>query len=92
MGILPLIATGSFFSISDAGTLKVCDTHKGHVINESMPTKQHTGGKEAPLKAMIPIPSRNIAAIADSAGNVFLVDTRSNELEVIKVLRTETGA
>lgn len=83
--------TGSFVSISDAGSLKVCESAKGTAIKEKMLSKLN-GGKESALKAMINLPSRNLIAVADAIGNIFLLDTRTTDLELIKVLSTETGA
>lgn len=57
-----------------------------------MPTKMKDGGKEAALKAMISLPSRNLIAVADALGNIFLIDTRTTTMEIVKTLTTETQA
>jgi len=44
------------------------------------------------LKAMINLVSRNLIAVADTVGNIYLMDTTSTELEIVKVLTIETGA
>lgn len=41
---------------------------------------------------MISLPSRNLFAVADSLGNIYLLDSTSTELDVVKVLSNETGA
>jgi hypothetical protein len=91
MGIFPLPSLGAFVSISDAGTLKVCENGKGQVINQTSPSKLN-GGKEIALKAMINLVSRNLLAVADALGNIYLMDTTTTELEIVKVLSIETGA
>ena len=91
MGIFPMPSSGAFVSISDAGTLKVCENDKGQVINQTSPSKLN-GGKEIALKAMINLVSRNLLAVADALGNIYLMDTTTTELEIVKVLSIETGA
>lgn len=83
--------SGAFVSISDAGTMKVCESSKGQIITEKALTKLNFG-KDGALKAMINLPSRNMFAVADSLGNIYLLDSTSTELDVVKVLSNETGA
>ncbi len=45
-----------------------------------------------PLKAMINLTSRNLLAVADALGNIYLMDTTSTDLEIVRVLSIETGA
>jgi WD40 repeat protein len=91
MGIFTMPGSGAFVSISDAGTLKVCENGKGQVINQVSPSKLN-GGKEMALKAMINLTSRNLLAVADALGNIYLMDTSTTDLEIVKVLSIETGA
>lgn len=91
MGIHSMPETGTFVSISDAGSIKVCENAKGTVVKE-MTLSKLNGGKDAALKAMVSLPSRNLIAVADALGNIYLLDTRTTDLELIKVLSTETGA
>lgn len=44
------------------------------------------------LKAMINLTSRNLLAVADALGNIYLMDTSTTDLEIVKVLSIETGA
>lgn len=90
MGILQHPSFGGFVSISDAGTMKVCEMAKGTSVHQVNLSK-HTGGKEMALKAMIHLESRNIIAVADSLGNIHLHDTKTTELDVVKTLTIETG-
>lgn len=54
-----------------------------------MPTRMKDG-KEQALKFMINLPTRNLIAVADAIGNIFLIDTRTNEMDIVKTLTTET--
>jgi hypothetical protein len=71
--------------------MKVCESSKGQVITDKSLAKLNFG-KDGALKAMINLPSRNMFAVADSIGNIYLLDSTSAELEVVKILSNETGA
>jgi WD40 repeat protein len=90
MGIYSQPDTGSFISISDAGTLKVCENHKGSVVQEISPNKAGAGLNA--LKAMVVLPSRSLVAVSDNGGNLYVYDTSSIELELVKTLTVETGS
>jgi WD40 repeat protein len=91
MGILPLARHGAFVSISDAGSMKVCENDRGQVIND-IRLSNINGGKEMPLKAMIELKSRNLIAVADASGNIYLMDDSKTDLDIVKVLSNETSA
>lgn len=71
--------------------MKVCESSKGQVIIDKSLAKLNFG-KDGALKALINLPSRNMFAVADSIGNIYLLDSTSAELEVVKILSNETGA
>ena len=78
MGITSNASAGTFISISDAGTLKVTETHSGSTVAELRPSgpavKQSAFnfskqmGQEPALKEMVVLEQRKVLAICNSNG------------------------
>ena len=64
MGIATSTDAGNFASISDAGTLKIIETHSGTIVQEMYPV---TGQSNA-LKHLIDLKTRSCLVICDSKG------------------------
>ena len=68
MGIATSSDAGNFASISDAGTLKIIETHSGTIVSEMYPVQ----GQTHALKQLVDMKSRNCLAICDSKGQLHI--------------------
>ena len=66
MGITSSAESGTFISISDAGTLKVTENHSGQTVAEINPSG--TGTKPQALKEMVVFEQRKVFAVCNSNG------------------------
>ena len=80
MGITSNPSTGSFISISDAGTLKVTETHSGTTVAEINPSGD-IKNKYA-LKEMVDFSMRKVIAICDAHGQIFIYNKEGSPIEL----------
>ena len=84
MGFSTNVEAGNFISISDAGTLKITETHSGSSVGEIQPQAG------AALKQLIELKSRNCIAISCSKGKVHIFNKAGSPLKKEKTLEIDT--
>ena len=77
MGIASSTDAGNFISISDAGTLKIIETHTGTVVSEMYPIAGQTNA----LKQLVDFKTRNCVAICDSKGQIHIYNKGVSPIE-----------
>ena len=75
MGIATSTDAGNFASISDAGTLKIIETHTGTVVSEMTP------GQTSALKHLVDLKTRNCMAICDAKGQLHIYNKAGSPIE-----------
>lgn len=85
MGIHPTPSTGSLTSISDAGTLKISESHSGQTVLDINPSG--AGQKLNALKYMLFLEQRTLLVICNSIGQIFIYSTMSAPMELLTTLK-----
>ena len=77
MGITTSTDAGNFTSISDAGTIKIIETHSGTIVSEMYPV----AGQTHALKQLVDLKTRNCIAICDAKGQLHIYNKSKSPIE-----------